>query len=59
MISFYISANSHKRQIIVRTLSDKIREEALKKSWNLEQLKRQSMRIKSALHGTAELSGEA
>ena len=47
------------RQIIVRTLSDKIREEALKKSWNLEQLKRQSMRIKSALHGAAELSGEA
>ena len=59
MISFYICANSHKRQIIVRTLSDIIREKALKRSWNLEQLKRQSMRIMSALHGAAELSGEA
>ena len=39
MVSFYMYANSQKRQIIVPTLSDKIREEALKTSWNLEQLK--------------------
>ena len=39
MVSFYMCANSQKRQIIVPTLSDKIREEALKTSWNLEQLK--------------------
>ena len=46
-------------QIIIETSSDKIREEASKKSWNLEQLKRKSMQIESALHGVAEISGEA
>ena len=46
-------------QIIIGTSSNKIREEALKQSWNLEQIKREGMQIESALHGVAELPVEA
>ena len=46
-------------QIIIGTSNVKIREEALKQSWDLKQLRREGMQIESALHGVAELSGEA
>ena len=46
-------------QIIIGTSCEKIREEALKQSWNLEKLRREGMKIESALHGIAELSGES
>ena len=46
-------------QIIIGTSSDKIREEVLKQSWKLEHLKREDMKVQSALHGVAELFVEA
>ena len=45
-------------QIIIGLISNKIREEALKNSWNITQLRQQGMRIESATHGAAELSGD-
>lgn len=45
-------------QIIIGTINDKIREEALKNAWGLEELRREGMHIESAAKGVEELSGE-
>ena len=46
-------------QIVIGTTDGKIREEALMKSWNLQTLRREGMRMESAAKGGAEMSGEA
>lgn len=45
-------------QIIVGTTHDKIREEALKNSWEIQQLRKEEMRIESATKGMQELNHE-
>jgi hypothetical protein len=45
-------------QVIIGTTSDKIREEALKNSWDMSQIRKNGMQIESATRGAAELSGE-
>ena len=45
-------------QIIIGTTHDKIREEALKNSWDLQQLRKEGMRIESATKGLEELNNE-
>jgi len=45
-------------QIIIGTINDKIREEALKKSLDLSNLRKEGMHIESSTRGIAELSGE-
>ena len=45
-------------QIIIGTTHNKIREEALKNSWDLQKLRREGMQIESATKGVDELSGE-
>ena len=44
--------------IIIGTTHDKIREEALKNSWDLQQLRKEGMRIESATKGLEELNNE-
>ncbi len=46
-------------QIIIGTTHDKIREEALKNSWDLQQLRKEGMRIESATKGMEELNNES
>ena len=46
-------------QILIGTKISKIREDALEKSWNLEDLKKNGMKIESAARGEAEISGVA
>ena len=45
-------------QIVIGTSSDQIREEALKESWGLLELRKEGMRLESASKGAAEISGE-
>ena len=45
-------------QIVIGTHNNKIREEALKLSWDLPTLRREGMKMESALRGGAEISGE-
>ena len=45
-------------QIVIGTSSDQIREEALKESWGLAELRKEGMRLESASKGAAEISGE-
>ena len=46
-------------QVVIGITSDEIREEALKKSWDLDTLRREGMHMESAAKGAAEISGEA
>jgi hypothetical protein len=46
-------------QIVIGTHNNKIREEALKLSWDLATLRRECMRMESALRGGAEITGES
>ena len=45
-------------QIVFGTTNDKIREEAFIKSWDLQTLRKEGMRMESASKSAAELSGE-
>ena len=45
-------------QVVIGTISGRIREEALKNSWSLVDLRKEGMLIESASRGAAELSGE-
>ena len=45
-------------QIVIGTTDNKIREEALMKSWDLPTLRREGMRMESAAKGGAVMSGE-
>ena len=45
-------------QIVIGTINNGIREEALKKSWDLPSLRRGGMQIESAERGGAEIAGE-
>ena len=45
-------------QIVIGTPSSKIREEALMKFWNSQDLRREGMKIESASHGGAEITGK-
>ena len=45
-------------QIVIGSSSDQIREEALKESWGLAELRKEGMRLESASKGAAEISGE-
>ena len=45
-------------QIIIGLKDNEIRQDALKRSWNLESLRKEGMKIESASHGGAEISGE-
>ena len=45
-------------QIVIGTTSDLIREEALKESWSLTDLRTQGMRLESASKSASEISGE-
>ena len=46
-------------QIIIGTIHEKIRQEALKNSWDLQQLCKEGMRIESATKGMEELNNES
>ena len=46
-------------QILIGTTHEKIREEALKGSWDLAKLRKEGMHIESATKGAAELAGES
>lgn len=46
-------------QIVIGCCSDEIREEALKKSWELAKLRKEGMRIESAAKGASEITGDA
>ncbi|CAB4010524.1 Hypothetical predicted protein [Paramuricea clavata] len=50
--------DSKRAKIIIGTAHDKIREEALKNSWDLQQLRKEGMRIESATKGLEELNNE-
>lgn len=52
-------ATATRDQIVIGTSNNKIREEALKESWDLSTLRREGMRIESAYKSGAEISGEA
>lgn len=43
-------------QVIIGTTNSKIRQEALLKSWNLEQLRHEGMQIEAAMRGESEIS---
>ena len=45
-------------QIVIGTLSDEIREEALKKSWSLLTLRQEGMRMESASKGASQIAGD-
>ena len=45
-------------QILIGTTNEKIREEALKRSWDLATLRKDGMQLESALRGASELSNE-
>ena len=44
-------------QIIIGTTNSKIREEALLRSWNLNELRTEGKKMESAIRGEAEISG--
>ena len=46
-------------QVVIGLKSDKIREEALKNSWELADLRKNGMRLESATKGAAEISGDS
>ena len=46
-------------QIVIGTINDEIREEALKKSWLLDSLKSEGMRIESASKSASTIAGDA
>ena len=46
------------KKIITGLKDNKIRQEALKRSWDLESLRKEGIKIESASHGGAEISGE-
>ena len=56
-----VNCNAHEisisEQMVIGTRSSKIRE-ALMKSWNLQDLRREGMKIESASRGGAEITGE-
>ena len=43
-------------QVVIGTINSKIREEALLKSWNLNELRQEGMKIEAAMRGESELS---
>ena len=45
-------------QIVIGTISDQIREEALKKSWTLADLRKEGMHMESASKGASEIAGD-
>ena len=45
-------------QIIIGVASEQIREEALKKSWSLNDLRKEGMHMESAAKGASEIAGE-
>ena len=45
-------------QIVIGTINDQIREEALKKSWTLETLRKEGMHMESAAKGTLQIAGD-
>ena len=45
-------------QIVIGARSDKIREESLKNSWDLDEVKKNGTRLESAAKGVAEITGE-
>ena len=45
-------------QVIIGTSKDSIREEALKKAWDLQTLRTEGMRVESAYKGAAEIAGK-
>ena len=47
-----------RNQILYGTSNDKIREEAIKRSWDLENLRKEGMQMESAARGSAMISGE-
>ena len=53
-----VESTAIRDQIIIGTTHDKIREEALKNSRDLQKLRREGMQIESATKGVDELSGE-
>ena len=46
-------------QIVIGTSCDEIREEALKNSWDLVNLRKEGMRLESAAKGASEISGDS
>ena len=52
-------ATSVRDQIIIGIVSDEIRQEALKNSWDLVTLRQNGMRLESASKSAAEISGDA
>ena len=46
-------------QIVIGTINNRIREEALLKSWNLTTLRTEGMKLESATRGEVEISGGA
>ena len=46
-------------QIIFGTSRDEIREEALRKAWDLDSLRKEGMRLESASKGASEIAGDA
>ena len=51
-------ATAIRDQIVIGILSDGIREEALKNSWNLSDLRKEGMRLESASKGALEITGD-
>ena len=51
-------ATAVRDQILIGTTNEKIREEALKQSWDLTKLRKDGMQLESALRGASELSNE-
>ena len=45
-------------QVVIGIVSDEIRQEALKNSWSLVDLRKEGMRLESAAKGASEISGE-
>ena len=45
-------------QIVIGTINDQIREEALKKSWSLEILRKEGMHMESAAKGASQIAGD-
>ena len=46
-------------QVVIGTTNNKIKEEALLKSWKLDDLRKEGMKIESAMKGEAEISNSA
>jgi len=52
-------ATSVRDQIVIGMISEQIREEALKSSWSLVELRKEGMRMESATKSANEIAGEA